>query len=475
MPVVRVERQREGPGRAEPGGGNLSDVLDALIRPALEAALAVAREGEDDTPVVPAPTPLRPFLRFAKLPPRALSATRRALDGDDEFRARVAEAADEQEVGRGGWLFLTRPEGWEEELAALVEGAGEAAREEADRKAEHDARRRLAGVQDALRRAEEAAVAARAEAAAAVAVLGDERRARLAAETSAKSAARRVDEMVAERDRARAAAAAAKAELETLRRRVADLEAQRRTVAPPAVSGPEPQPEPVVGREAPPPPNPLPGFDVAAVGSGLEEAATAASALAERLRTVVAALAPPEPAGPAEPPEPAPPSAPATEPPPRPRRPPPVRRRPTPLPPATFDDSVEAAEHLVRVPGMVLVVDGYNVSQAGWPDHPIAEQRRRLADALAELAARTGVDVRVVFDGAEMRMPGVVPSTARSVRVSFSPPGVEADDEVLELLGHLPLTRPVVVATSDRRVQTGATRAGANVISNEQLLAVLRR
>lgn len=472
--MVRVERQRGDPGRVEPGGG-LSDVLDSVIRPALEAALAVAREGEDDTPAVPAPAPLRPFLRFARLPPRALSATRRTLDGDEDFRARVAEAADEQEVGRPGWLFLSRPEGWEEELAALVEGAGQAAREEADRKAEHDARRRLAGVQDALRRAEEAAAAARAEAAAAVAALGEERRARVAAEASAETAARRVEDLVAERDRARAASATAKAELETLRRRVADLEAQRRPVAAPAAA---PEPEVVLPPPGPPPapaPSPPP-FDAAAVGSGLEEAATAASALAERLRAVVAALAPPEPAEAAEPVgprEPASPSPVGTSS--SPRRAAALRRRPTPLPPATFDDSVEAAEHLVRVPGMVLVVDGYNVSQAGWPEHPIAEQRRRLADALAELAARTGLDVRVVFDGAEMRMPGVVPSTAKAVRVSFSQPGVEADDEVLELVGHLPVTRPVVVASSDRRVQKGATRAGANVISSDQLLAVLRR
>ena len=474
MPVVRVERQRGDPGRGEPGGGDLSEVLDGpladgLVRPALEAALTVAREGEDDTPATPAPSPLRPFLRFAKLPPRALSATRRALDGDDEFRARVAEATDEEDVGRAGWLFLTRPEGWEDELAALVTGAGALAREEADRKAEHDARRRLAGVQEALLRAEDGAAAAKAEAAAATASLGEERRARAAAEEAAEAAARRVDDLVAERDRARAAAAAAKAELVTLRRRVAELEAQRRS-GPAAV-----EPAPVAVEPTPtapaPAPAPAPPFDVARVGEDLEEAASAASALAERLRAVVASL------GPQGPPEvAAPPPPPPVEDSPRPsRRPQPVRRRPTPLPPATFDDSVEAAEHLVRVPGMVLVVDGYNVSQAGWPDQPIAEQRRRLADALAELAARTGVDVRVVFDGSEMRMPGVVPTTAKSVRVSFSAPGVEADDEVLELVDHLPLTRPVVVASSDRRVQTGAVRSGANVVSNGQLLGVLRR
>jgi predicted RNA-binding protein with PIN domain len=129
----------------------------------------------------------------------------------------------------------------------------------------------------------------------------------------------------------------------------------------------------------------------------------------------------------------------------------------------------------VRVPGVVVVVDGYNVSQTGWPDVAIAEQRRRLVDALAEMAARTGADVRVVFDGSEDAMPGIVPSTARAVRTSFSPPGVEADQVVVDLAARLRPDRTVVVATSDREVQQGAARAGANVISTPQLLGVLRR
>ncbi|MGH9280369.1 MAG: hypothetical protein ACRD12_19995, partial [Acidimicrobiales bacterium] len=130
---------------------------ETLLRPALEAALAVAREGEDDEPVVPAPTPLRPLLRFAKVPRRALAVTRKALDTDDEFRDRVAEAVTEEDVGRAGWLYLTRPEGWEAELTALVSDIDASAKAQAERQAEHEARRRLAGAQEATRRAEEAA------------------------------------------------------------------------------------------------------------------------------------------------------------------------------------------------------------------------------------------------------------------------------------------------------------------------------
>ena len=91
---------------------------------------------------------------------------------------------------------------------------------------------------------------------------------------------------------------------------------------------------------------------------------------------------------------------------------------PVALPPGIFDDSVEAADHLVRVPGVAVLVDGYNVSKLGWPDHSIAEQRRRLVDALSEMSARTGAEVAVVFDGADTVWSPQVPSTGRRVRVA---------------------------------------------------------
>jgi predicted RNA-binding protein with PIN domain len=148
---------------------------------------------------------------------------------------------------------------------------------------------------------------------------------------------------------------------------------------------------------------------------------------------------------------------------------------PVALPPGIFDDSVEAADHLVRVPGVSVLVDGYNVSKLGWPDHSIAEQRRRLVDALSEMSARTGAEVAVVFDGADTVWAPQVPSTGRRVRVLFSPPGVEADDVVIARAAELRPFRPVVVASSDNRVRAGSAGAGANVISSPQLLAVLHR
>ncbi|HVL07109.1 MAG TPA: NYN domain-containing protein, partial [Acidimicrobiales bacterium] len=153
----------------------------------------------------------------------------------------------------------------------------------------------------------------------------------------------------------------------------------------------------------------------------------------------------------------------------------PPRRIPVALPPGVLDDSVEAADHLFRVPGIAVLVDGYNASQLGWYDLAIAEQRRRLIDALTETAMRTGADVTVVFDGAESAWPAPVPKTSPVVKVHFSPADVEADDVILARVSETDPSRPVLVASSDRRVRDGASAQGANVISSDQLLAALRR
>ena len=155
------------------------------------------------------------------------------------------------------------------------------------------------------------------------------------------------------------------------------------------------------------------------------------------------------------------------------RAPRPPGRAPALLPPGILEDSPEAAAHLVRRRGVVLLVDGYNVSQAGWPGLSIAEQRRRLVDALGELSARTGADVRVVFDGSDVG-PAPVATTAQAVRVRFSPPGTEADDVIVAEVAEIPRGRPVVVVSSDHRVRDGSRSRGANLLRSSQLLGLLR-
>jgi predicted RNA-binding protein with PIN domain len=149
-------------------------------------------------------------------------------------------------------------------------------------------------------------------------------------------------------------------------------------------------------------------------------------------------------------------------------------RVPLRLPPGVTDETVEAVDHLVRAPGALLLVDGYNISQAAWYQDPIARQRTRLVDALAELHARSGVEVEVVFDGADVDRISDRP-VRPAVRVRFSASGVEADDVLLELVDAAPPRRPVIVASSDHRVRDGARRRGANVVGARQLLGALRR
>ena len=152
-------------------------------------------------------------------------------------------------------------------------------------------------------------------------------------------------------------------------------------------------------------------------------------------------------------------------------------RRPAALPPAIFDDGPEAAHFLLRVPGVLVLIDGYNVSKWKWTALSASEQRRRLGDVLEQLAARTGAELHVVFDGSDddlLNEPAVAQgagSRARTVRLSFSPPQVDADDVILDLIGAVPLSRTVMVVSSDRRVRTGASERGANVISSQQFVS----
>ena len=484
----------------------MSAVSDTLLRPALEAAVAVARAGEDAMPVERAPSALQPFLRFTRLPPTALKVARRVLEEHEPFRARVAEEVSEEEVGQASWLFLARPDGWERELDELVRRAEEEQAAATDRRAENDARRRVASAEAAARRAGEAADAARSEASRAQDALMEERRAR-------RETAQQVEELVAERDRAQAAEAAAGAELEAARRQMdelrAELDALRASAPSPSpgatIAGPEPATVPTVATAedsetavAVPRPDPRQPAHPEA-GVALAAAARAARGLADALADAAGALgaeievgatgpdqlyggraagtAPSEESGVQGGGEG--PTAPASTdhlPPALPRRRVPERRRvPAPLPPGISDDSTEAAEHLARLRGVVLLVDGYNVSHAAWPGTPIREQRRRLVDALGELAARTGADVRVVFDGSETVDPPSVSSTSRVVRVRFSPPGVEADDVIVAEVAALPAERPVVVASSDGRVRDECRSHGANLLRSSQLLALLHQ
>nr|WP_253770183.1 NYN domain-containing protein [Goodfellowiella coeruleoviolacea] len=132
-----------------------------------------------------------------------------------------------------------------------------------------------------------------------------------------------------------------------------------------------------------------------------------------------------------------------------------------------------ALDRLLALPAVHVIVDGYNVTKTGYPELPLSDQRDRLVHQLAVLAARTGAEVTVAFDGAGVV---AVPSAApRGVRVLFSAPGVLADDVIRALVTAEPEGRPVVVVTSDRAVADSVRRRGAHPVPSAVLLARLGR
>ena len=411
------------------------------------------------------------------------------LDEDGAFRARVAEGLEEQDLDRASWLFLTRPDGWEDEFELLEEAAASRWEDERASREEQRAQRRVEHLTETVRRLrseldELSATLAEAERAAAT-----ERSARLTMERERQELAERVDELTAERAETvrslKETEAIAHARLEELREVRGQLSGMLEGRAtPPAddVAGPTgpAEPEPDVPPAEPPPPA-WPGVEPAAVSRSVAAAADAARSLADALgelaRSLLPEATPGGSTGRSSGEVAAPPAGPDTggarpapaEPPAR-----PPRRTPLRLRQGLTEDSPDGLEQLLATPGVVTIVDGYNVSQEGWPALDATGQRDALLSGLGGLRARTGGEVHVVFDGdAEGGRPSV---TARlPVRVHFSPAELEADDVILDMVRELPTDVPVVVVSSDRRVADGARRLGANAVRSRHLLTLLGR
>lgn len=432
-----------------------------LLRPALEAALEVAKAGERTRPPVAAPQALRGVLHFKRFPAAARDFAKRAIDEDEDFRERVADEVTEAQVGAAGWLYLTRPEGWQDAFASIE---AEVSRREDARREERGAaelERRLLVAEDRLREHERKERALEEDADRARTELAEERRARREVQERLDQVEAAVAEAVAARDQALVARDAALADAEQAAAEATEARAGRRAAEAALASASVPEPA-----DAGPP-------------DELAQRTGAAAAEAQRLADELAFLADEfvggsrklSPASRSKGPGPAPkPSAGGP-----PRRPsPPVRRRPAELPPGVSDGSHEAARALLRMPGVRVVVDGYNVTKRAWADASLADQRDRLVRALDDLAMRTGAHPTVVFDGDDVPSMGQRTST-RSVQVLFSPAGVSADGIVLDCISRCPPEAPVVVVSSDKEVRDGAKVRGARVLHAETFLDVVRR
>jgi predicted RNA-binding protein with PIN domain len=134
-------------------------------------------------------------------------------------------------------------------------------------------------------------------------------------------------------------------------------------------------------------------------------------------------------------------------------------------------DDTATLDQLLELPHVHLIVDGYNVTMSGYGELPLADQRRRLLGGLAGLAARTGIEVTVAFDGGG-RPASSVP-TPRGVRVLFSATDEIADDLIRRLVAAEPRGRALIVVSTDQQVAMDVRGAGAWSVPSAVLLARL--
>ncbi len=133
------------------------------------------------------------------------------------------------------------------------------------------------------------------------------------------------------------------------------------------------------------------------------------------------------------------------------------------------DDDPGLLDHLLALPRMHLLVDGYNVTKAGYGTLPLADQRNRLISALDGVASRTKAEITCVFDGADVPAQPAG-SAGRRVRLLFSAAEETADELIIRLVGAEPPGRPMAVVTSDNEIVNAVHRAGVRAVSSAMLL-----
>ena len=405
-----------------------ADVPDEALRSALEFAVGIAALGAKLRPPVAFPTELKRFLRFHKLPRTALSQVRAAIEGDEDFRKRLASVATTELMDEVGVLWLTRPDGWEQSVADLmpeqvVDDVAALRREE---------RRRVA--------AQEAAARARVEMLGLAGELERERVAKAALTSEGDRLRSELDDL---RQRLREAQRAEHATAQALAKAEGELVDLRRSSAIPA-----PTPEPA-----------QPVIDITVAKGLLEDAMSASTGIVRLLTEALGELSPADAENTAD-----------VIPIGRQTR---ARRKPMRLPGGVIAGTVEASEYLLRVKGTERLIDGYNVAKLGWPTLDLDQQREQCTVAVENMAKRWNMPITIVFDGASVE--GAHASTRRKVRIVYSPAGVSADDVLRAEVASTDVAKPVVVVTNDREIVTDVAAAGANTVSSDNFLALLRR
>ncbi len=397
------------------------------LRSALEFAVLMAKEGRKFKPPMKYPKGLDKYLKMQRIPGAALASIRRMVEADDAFRSRIAVGALPELVDPIGKLWLERPAGWEDDLLRLtVEADAASAASEAANELKRAEKRRDA--------AETAAARTRAQ----LVVLNEQvierdividgLRADLVKLSESIDQLR--TELVDSRNEARHARDREAAALGKL----AAAEAARDAAMAERGNAEIVRDDVLADRAA-----------VAAERSELARLAATAESLADQLSTLAA--------------------------PPASGRSQTVKRKALPLPGGVMGDSDAAAEYLLRA-GASVLVDGYNVAKLAWPALDLAGQRVVLLDAIENVARRFGSDITVVFDGADVV--GAAADRRRVARVVYSPAEVIADDVIRDEVRRLPTARQVVVITNDQAIVRDVRSMGANTLTSDQLIALMR-
>ena len=450
-------------------------VPDALLLPLLEAAADVLRASEADA-VPPALRHLRGFDRRGLMHGPAPRQLRQALARDDEFRARVIERFGAQQGvisilslwGSGDpWshveeaaarqdlpllasaLWACAPANADFGLGLVVAFDAFERRDKADQAAARARGRELAELEEARRRADAARLDALADAERVAEELRDERRTRRAREeravSDAQAAHRRAEGLGAKLEQAQAANA-------TERDRAA-REIQRARALEEELRGSRADLTDLVAKNQ----HTRSRLDLQD-SRALADASAATQRLSAQLETLRSRIETAAGRG-----------SPSTTPIPE----KPLARRVSPRVPAgvvaTTPIGVEA---MLRTEGVLLVIDGYNVTKRAWPDASPGEQRERLGVAVTQLHRRLGCEVLCVFDGDGS---GPRPTIRRGgVRAMFSDADEEADEVVVREIAARPKRVPVVVVSSDAWVREHAEAEGAVVVPADALLGLLR-
>ena len=321
-----------------------------------------------------------------------------------------------------GMLWLTRPDGWQDQAATLAAGSGPRSLDDAGELRREQRRREAAEAAATRSRLDLTSAREQLAAAQAAAAVNDAEVQRLAAELAAmrtqlQQLERAVKKRAAGADAATERAGSIEAELAGVRAELAAAVAARDAAL-------ADRAEPHGG-----------AFDVERVRALLHEAlaATRGPAASGRRR----------------------------------------QRKPIAVPGGLYGNSDAAAEHLLRTPDVVVLIDGYNVAKLGWPGLSLEQQRNKCIETAENVARRWGTLLHVIFDGTTVV--GARASGRRLVRVSYSPEGVIADDVLRAEVAALDADRHVVVVTNDQAVITDIRAAGANSLSSDAFLALARR